>query len=337
VRERERRDGVPGDAGRAPEDLLATEAEAAELARRLTEAFSGGKRWPRARERRLARTILLRTTREEPGLVGDLRLIGGFVRARLERSRALRVVAASLLAHLLALPALAWLAGREPAEPRGFRTAIETAPPLPFAPEEEPAWELVAEPESSLDADGGPPGLSPARIEDALRRHRFDLQHGALPEATEVAPGGDGPTRRLLQRVGSVGAARWERTLLDEGLWLQAGSLERLLWLESLLDRFVLEGERTDWLGRAITRSETEAAGAEGERGAALRLLAGRVGDRGRAYGLLPPRAPLDPTVDPPFDPLGVAPLVDAEYGRALAVLWPPTEPPLSDGWKAPR
>jgi len=55
----------------------------------------------------LTSRVLDRTTREDLSLRGDLRLVGGFVRRRLRSSVWMRLVAASLLLHLLALPVLA--------------------------------------------------------------------------------------------------------------------------------------------------------------------------------------------------------------------------------------
>jgi hypothetical protein len=96
-----------------------------------------------------AERVLDSTSREDLGLAGDVRLILGFVGARLRSSRALRLAAASLLLHLLALPVLAFFVLRE-AEPRWpFNLTTEEPPELFFQPSLEPEPELVVpEPEA---------------------------------------------------------------------------------------------------------------------------------------------------------------------------------------------
>ncbi len=56
----------------------------------------------------LAQRILARTTREDLSWRGDLALIGRHLRGRLASSVWMKLVAASLLVHLIALPALAY-------------------------------------------------------------------------------------------------------------------------------------------------------------------------------------------------------------------------------------
>jgi len=101
----------------------------------------------------LVESILATTTREDLSWRGDLRLVGGFLRQRLRSSRLLRVVAASLLLHIVALPAIAYYAIFVAPE----RTTVLRFDPgpgeLPYAPEElEPEREVQEPVLDELDA-----------------------------------------------------------------------------------------------------------------------------------------------------------------------------------------
>jgi hypothetical protein len=123
--------------------------ELAELERDIAHMRSALAESAPAVPAQFAARVLAHTTREDLGLLEDARLILAFVGARLRSSRALRVAAASLLLHLLALPVLAFLVLREP-EPRWpFNLATEEPPELHFEPALEPEPELVVpEPET---------------------------------------------------------------------------------------------------------------------------------------------------------------------------------------------
>jgi hypothetical protein len=150
----------------------------------------------------LAARILAQTTgapRSRPGLVGDLRLVVDFARDRLGHSRVLRIAAASLLAHLVALPVLAWYAYRNdpPPEPHiGF--VLPTAQPA--------EWSGATEPEREVDvpSPGDDPevrvvpvplggALDPSRLETLL-----DAIEGEVPPEFVPAPL---PTAPLLERI----------------------------------------------------------------------------------------------------------------------------------------
>jgi hypothetical protein len=93
----------------------------------------------------LRERVLARTTREDVSLRGDLLLWRGFLAQRLRSSAVLRVVAASLLVHVAALPVLAYYTWRAPAPERGVR--------VDFArPSEPPFRESEPEPPSEVDA-----------------------------------------------------------------------------------------------------------------------------------------------------------------------------------------
>ena len=121
-----------------------------------------------ARDERLAQAVFASTTREDLGWRGDWRLIGDFLRTRLAESRVLRVAAASLLAHLVALPVLAYVVlNGAPARAPIF---IDFEPPAEslFAP-------LEAEPRPEIDVPQVPVDTAPddgqaERDDDAEQR-----------------------------------------------------------------------------------------------------------------------------------------------------------------------
>jgi len=96
---------------------------------------------------RVTRRVLARTTREELGWRGDLRLVGEFVSDRLRASAWLRVAAALLFVQLTVVPILAWHMLSERPDRGWFRVHFEERVPdeelLPELPEnlEAPVWE----------------------------------------------------------------------------------------------------------------------------------------------------------------------------------------------------
>lgn len=109
--------------------------------------------------RRLSERILARTTREDLSWRGDLALVGGFLRKRLGESVALRLVAASLLVHLIAAPSLlAYYMLVKPA--REVNLSFEMPQRAPERVEEEPDRPIVAPPldPEGLDLDADAPG-----------------------------------------------------------------------------------------------------------------------------------------------------------------------------------
>lgn len=77
------------------------------------------------RSRDAVARILASTTREDLGIFGDLRLMRRFLRDRWSASAAVRVAAASLLAHVAAVPVLAWVALRPAPEERTLQIQWE--------------------------------------------------------------------------------------------------------------------------------------------------------------------------------------------------------------------
>ncbi len=186
----------------------------------------------------LVSRILGNTTREDLGWRGDVGLLGQFVRARWRSSVALRLAAASLLLHLLALPVLAFLVLREEPRAKTFQTGVELpAETLPIAAEE---------PERDLEY---PEGFEAAElalvevpdrlaVENARRLARLALESTPGP-GVAYPSGGEEPrgveawleTRARLLAQLPVG-----RELGEPG----RDPLERALWLEVQLDLWLM-------------------------------------------------------------------------------------------------
>ena len=98
----------------------------------------------------LAARVLERTTREDLSWRGDLALYGRYLRGRLAESGWMRLAAASLILHLVALPALAvYVLVVEPKRPEIGYLAPEDYRPAGFPEEVEP------EPTPPLEAPEG--------------------------------------------------------------------------------------------------------------------------------------------------------------------------------------
>lgn len=265
---------------------------------------------------RLAQRLLARTTRQDPGLRGDLELVGRFLRERFAASPTLRVAAAIVLVQVFALPVLAWMVWRAPRPDTSFRTAIEPRlePFLPAVPEE-PIEELVfaPEPELGLPATGAgfaraprPPRFSAER---AARAGAAALRASSLPPLEAPA----GPlallldARRLAQ--GSSPSAAPAPGLPVE----PPDALGRALWLELALDRLALEGAAPEGLQQALSRVGTT----EGPE--AVLTLEALALERARSYGLIDQAAwtRLDGRVQPGARP-PAAPM-DAAWRSALS------------------
>jgi len=282
---------------REPED------RAAELLARLRRHAPRAAEWSAAAERRLVDRVLARTTRADPSWRGDVALGWRFLRERLAASSAWRVLAASLVLHLIALPALAFFLVRAPGPGVVLRFEPAPTPELP-RPERSPVEPDPPRPAGSLDPseDGLGERADAARVENALRRARHRLRHAAIPPV----PSGFDPARARHPEIALLGA----RSLgLQEGHgWsgsdeLAAAGLEglaRVLWIELALDRYALAGERADALPRELAAVQ-RAVGADARDGA-LHALAAAALERARAYGLVPAPRGFDPeAVEPPL------------------------------------
>jgi len=230
--------------------------------------------------------VLANTTRLDLSWRGELRLLTGFVRERLHSSVALRVVAASLILHLAALPALAlWMGARAQKAP--VQISFEPAESLPNVIDELPLAESAGP-----EAPGDGPAIYGAREADnALRRARYVLSRAAGPGLPEPQPQDSLERNLLLGRSGFLRDRSWQTWWNESERWSTASALARVLWVELLLDAYVLENRSGTLLGLAL--AELEAAAAGPASAPAQRELRRMVLQRAYAYGLRPwPTAP---------------------------------------------
>jgi len=240
-------------------------------------------------ERRIARSVLARTTRQETGWRGDLALVARFVGDRLAASPVLRVAAAVLLLQVLALPVLAWIVWRAPQRDKVTQVRIAEEVVEPFLPAvpEAPLEELLVEPpREELRPARIAPEPGPLEVGRALSIAADSLRGSSWPQ-----PGDDGvwqssPALRLL--VARSRAARspgetggpFPVDVLEPGA--EAGGLERALRAELLLDLFALSGgEPLAGLGQALA-----ALGSDARETPAVRHLEALAIERARACGL---------------------------------------------------
>ena len=208
-----------------------------------------------ARARHLAERVLAATTRADPTWRGDVRLLGGFLGGRLRSSRVLRFAAASLVAHLVALPVFAWLAFREPPPERHFQTGIEHREPrLPDGPMEPERTPRFVDPEPDprlIEADLRTDAERRSDAAVVRRAQRTWLRASPPPPGGPEAPAD--PLARLL----------WARARILRGQspppaettpGRGAGALELSIAAEALLDHRVLSGERTAELDVVLAR-----------------------------------------------------------------------------------
>lgn len=203
------------------------------------------------RTRHLVRRILSDTTREDLSWRGDLRLVAGYVGARLRASAALRVIAASLVLHLLGLPLLAWAGWLRP-EPSGSRILVEAPRRDPFSTYDEPL-RVVTGPEEERLADSEREALRARRyVQNTLRWNRWVLAR-SLPPAPAQAPDEARADAILRARLRVLAGAAPAAPLASLQPAPDAGSLQKSLWCELLLDRFLVSGSGGGLLDIALT------------------------------------------------------------------------------------
>ncbi len=282
------------DGRQAGQDSLREETgEGAEFARRLGATLREGDRQALAMEGRLVERLLQATraalpqeaTGQDPSWRGDLRLIRGYLGERLAHSPLLRLAAASLLVHLIAVPAVlayVYLEKRAPEVMLGFERAPD---PEPFEAD------LPAEPEvmEALDLDG----LAPLAAANAMAWDRVQLTEaldsGQVPETGQgtgasatvpVIPGTLLAWLSLRAEQITRGAAI-PSLLSDTALEGREGELLRVVAIETWLDAMALGGSTAPDLRQALASlARVEPAGAAGQR------LAARALARAAAYGL---------------------------------------------------
>lgn len=266
-----------------------------------------------AREDALVESILASTTREDLGWRGDLRIVRGFLGERMRSSGVLRFAAASVVAHLIALPAVAWYVWKagddKPSGPLIQIAAPEEPLVVDAAPEELP--ELAPLPELE-ELDVAARRFADATAQNNVRRDRYELARVGHT-AMEWLETGSGDAR-----VGDLLEMRRARLSGDPqaaGLLLRSrGRIEPdphdltlALWLELWLDDFALRdgvgAERArDEIALAVDEARARLVTAESpldESAAAQRLLRAAF-ERACAYGFgnEPPKPRLEPPVD---------------------------------------
>lgn len=236
---------------------------------------------PSSRRRALHERIYAATTREDLSWRGDLRLLGGFVAARLRSSRALRIAAASLLLHLLALPVLAWY-GWTHFGPDGPTLRFEPEPAKePFAEQEEVAPAIAPD---ALDPLNLPLGEGDGVLYVANSRGwaRFEIRAG-VPSLPPVM-GDEGRVARLLRaRVDALAPEREPEIPSELAPAADASLVERALWCELLLDVHLREPLSPPELESALLQLASTPL-PDGDAG----LLAASALARAESYGALP-------------------------------------------------
>ncbi len=211
------------------------------------------------------------------GVWGDAKVLFGFMRRRMASSVALRLAAASLLAHLIALPALAayiyWQ--RPAAEPLTLR--FDPAQPIDLEELQEQA------PDEILDVDSdlwSALGLDEA---NAIAEARYRIGHG---DWTHSLAGLDEPwagwVAVRLQRLNS-GSQVKPIAVPPAGL---SASLAHVLAMDLALDDWLL-GRRAAGLGEVWFHPLLELVSGSGGRSDSTVLLATAALQRAHAYGLL--------------------------------------------------
>ncbi len=239
-----------------------------------------------ARVARLTEAVLAEVAAAEavrrPGRIWEL----SSWRASLRRSTMLRVLAASLLFHLLTLPAIAWWWWRPEPEP-GYVLRIE--------PDATPAASESDQPESDEPAVADP--ADPHDLESARRLDRYRLARAERP----LAPAGADPDRPrtsidwFARRVaGPLGARPIEAGELAHA---PVGPAAESAALEVAFDRLAADPDDQRALELALRRLSALRGLAAADAG--LRPLVLRAEARARRVGLMNdslPLADLDPT-----------------------------------------
>jgi hypothetical protein len=213
---------------------------------------------PALAPRELARfrdRVLSRTTREDLTRLGDARLVIQYIKVELHSSRALRLAAASLVLHVIALAVLLAILFRDRAAPAARPVDAEPSlarqASLPAAPPSAPPTGAVT-PSAAAPAE--------AFAESRLRIARRALIAAGVPPSDPFAGESDALSRLLAARSERIRLGAWVHLVGEPSP--SAPLLQRALWAELLLDDAALSGRADPRLARAFEGLELLARGA---------------------------------------------------------------------------
>lgn len=206
-------------------------------------------------EQRFAERVLARTTREDLSRRGDFVLMAQFAVERLRASPALRVAAAVIVAHLFALPVLAWIVLRAPARQGVFSVSIETPPPaFPAEADSEPEREITA---PWPEVEPRPVEVEPASRNEEPWRAALRRSDRASWAASAPQPWTDKQPADALSALLWIRASRLHGREVPEWVFSRVPEGEpsrQAVWCEVLLDEWALTGERPLHLERVVAR-----------------------------------------------------------------------------------
>lgn len=214
---------------------------------------------------------------EPQGLWGDAKILMGFMRRRLSSSVALRLAAASLVAHLIALPALAayiyWM------QPEESKLILRVDPDHPVLPDE--VTEVA--PEELLEEDANLWSALGLQETNAIAGAKYELTHGDWTGLDrEVAEPWDSWVQVRMHRLRSDSKV----SALDASPSGVGASFGHVLAFDMALDDWILgRGSESVVVGGAhVLVGMTQAASGTDD---ALGGLALAALTRAREYGLL--------------------------------------------------
>jgi len=253
------------------------------------------------RAEELAESVLGRTTREDPSWRGDWHVVGRFLRERWSSSLTVRLIAASLLLHLMAVPVLAIALVLRARESRGLVVRIEAPPqdlPVVQLPVEQ-RRELVREPDPELPGPSTGLGDALPGLDRLARARRELIEKGAPPvkqraSVDEHLTGVAGHVAQLLSaRSRRLSLGSFDSSLSEPAA--NAPVIERALWAELLLDDWALAGRADPRLALALGRLVDDSQAARESHPAAR--LAAHALERATSYGFKLPGS------QPPSEP----------------------------------
>jgi hypothetical protein len=179
----------------------------------------------------LCERALSASTREDLSWRGDLRIVSRYVRDGIRSSPMLRLAAASLVVHLIAIPVVAlFMLAEKPVLPE-FRIEMGRDA-LPF----EDSWVRESAGEQVLEI-GEPGDLDALLVDNTLRWSRWQLSRLPYPLEADL----DLAPRWLRTRVAILWPGRLSAASGAESLKPLSGSYRHVIELERRLDRYLVE------------------------------------------------------------------------------------------------